>query len=80
MLHQQCVQAVPANLDADTEQDERGEAHYHAGSGRPQFAENAIGVAVAEVDTHGDDQDAKRVGWRLSPPMGERPASGWPRA
>jgi len=53
--------AVPTNLNTDTQQDKGGQAHHHGGSGRPQFLEDALRVAVAEVDSGGDEQDSNRL-------------------
>ena len=47
--NQQCVQTVPANLDADAQEDERGQTHHYAGSRGTQFREDPIGVAVTEA-------------------------------
>ena len=47
---QQGVEAVPADLDADAEEDEGGQADEHGGSGRAEPFHDAVGVAVAEID------------------------------
>jgi len=49
------VHAVPADLNADAQEDERGEAHRHAGSGRSELLDDATGVAIAQIDADGDD-------------------------
>ena len=53
--------AIPADLDTDTKQDERRQTHDHASARRPQFTEDTFGIAIAQIDAHGDEKDTNRV-------------------
>ena len=47
--------AVPHDLDADADEEERGEAEDDVHGGRADGGGEAVGVAVAEIDGGGDD-------------------------
>ena len=47
--------AVPHDLDADADEEERGEAEDDVHGRRADGGGEAVGVAVAEVNGHGDD-------------------------
>src|SRR6202041_3499622 len=55
------VDAVPTDLDTDTQQNECGQAHHHARTCRTQFAEDSMSVAIAEVHPNGNEQYTNRV-------------------
>ena len=44
------MQSIPANLDANTQHDECGEAYHHASSSRSQPLYDVFGVAIAKVE------------------------------
>jgi hypothetical protein len=55
------MDAVPTDLDADTQQNECSQAHHHARTCRAQFAEDSISVAIAKVHPNGNEQYTDHV-------------------
>ncbi len=65
---QQCFDAVPGNLDTDTNEEERGQLGYHSHARWSQDARQTVGKSVAEQNADGDQdqsnecsQDCQRI-------------------
>jgi hypothetical protein len=61
---QQFAPAGPQDLHAETEQDERGQAHRDVGRALADEGLDAVGVGERQKDGRGDDRDGRQAGNR----------------